>query len=221
MSFWSDLFGRGRANPAAQAMPYFEKIPGMIQPYYDPYIQAGQQAGERYAGITGQMAQDPSGMLSQLMQGYEESPYAARQRDEALKAARASAMAGGVVGTPQDLSQQANIAAALTGQGMQDWLRNVMGIQQSGLGAQQHLYDIGYGAGTGLAGQLANVQGTLGGLAFQKQAQQNQAARDILKALMQGAGAIGGAVVGGPAGASIGSTFMGGGAPGSGMNLLG
>lgn len=202
MSFWTDLLGRGKSNPATKAMPYLEQIPGTIKPYYEPYIQQGQQAGNQFSPILGQMSQNPAQYLEQLMQGYEPSKAYGLQRDEALRAASSSAAAGGRRGTPQDMMNQARIADMLMGQDMQNWLNNVLGIQGAGLSGQQHLYDVGYGASTGLAGDLSNVLGSQAGLAFQGQSQQNKSAQDIIKSLL-------GAITGG-AGAASGAAGLGG-----------
>lgn len=41
----SGLFGMNNfQNPADAASPYFQQIPGMVSPYFNPYIQAGQNA---------------------------------------------------------------------------------------------------------------------------------------------------------------------------------
>jgi hypothetical protein len=43
-------------NPADQAEPYLNKVPGTIKPYYDPYINAGQGALNNIQGEYGALA---------------------------------------------------------------------------------------------------------------------------------------------------------------------
>jgi hypothetical protein len=45
MNFMNDIDSwLGMQNPANGAQGYLNQIPGMMQGYYNPYIQAGQQA---------------------------------------------------------------------------------------------------------------------------------------------------------------------------------
>lgn len=205
----------GMPNPFDKANEYFQQIPGILQESYQPYMQQGQSAYNQYSPILNQMTQDPAAYLSQLMSGYEESPYYSNMRDEALKAASATAAAGGRRGTPQDMAQQAKLSAALTGEGMQNWLQNVFNLQNQGLQGQQHLYDVGYGAAGQYGSDMSNYLGQQGTLAYQKQLADNEKKQARKNMLLKALTTIGGGALGsvfGPAGiaagAALGSKFF-------------
>lgn len=226
MSWLSNLFGLN--DPSKKAMPYMEQakgqleqVPDIYKQYFNPYVQQGQSAYNTLNPITSQMATDPAAYLESLMKGYTPSRGYQLQKDEALKAAGATAAAGGRRGTTDDLMNEARIADMLQGQDMQQWLQNAMGIQGQGMAGQQHFYDTGYGASQNLAGGLAGNLGDLanllqsqGGLAFQGQNQKNANIQNLWSNAMKAAGAIGGAAMGNPM-ALTGLFGLGGGGSGN------
>jgi hypothetical protein len=211
-STWYDPFGfvdMGKnalfpPNPSDAAMRYIEKIPGQLHEIYDPYINRGNA---QYEGLNKQytaMGQDPTAFLNKMMEGYEPSKAYQLQKDEALRAAGNTAAAGGTRGTLQDITKATRLTDMLMGQDMQQWLGNVMGIQDRGLSGQQHFYDQGFDLSKTMGSDLANVLGTQGQLAFQGQANRNKSISDIIGALIGAGGMIAGGAMGGPAGAMAG-----------------
>lgn len=190
MGFLDFLTGK---NPAKAAQPYLQQIPGAVQPYYQPYINQGQQSGSAASGIYNQMSSDPTAFLNQLMSGYTPSQGYQFQADQAQKAASNAAAAGGYRGTSFDQMQQAELANALASQDMYKWLEQVLGVQGVGLGGQQHLADQGFQASTGYGDVLGNTLGAQGGLAYQGQAQKNKQNADFLQLLSSLGGAAFGA----------------------------
>lgn len=213
MSLWDKLFGKQR-DPSAEAMQYINQIPGQVHGAYDPYIAAGQQALPGLQGKFGEMSNDPAAFINKLMESYEPSKAYQAKRDEALRAAGNTAAAGGYRGTEEDLLNNARLTQALMGDDMQGWLNNVLGAQGAGLSGLQNLYQTGFGASQGLSGDLSNVLGTQGGLAFQGAREHNQKRNDIfsgLGGLLGGAaGAYFGGLPGAQAGYKIGSGIGGG-----------
>lgn len=208
MGIFDDLFGGGGNNPSDAANDYYNKIPGMERDLYNPYIQHGNDAYNKFSPIYDRMTSDPTGFLNDLMKNYAPSKSYQLQRDEMTKAAGNSAAAGGMRGGLQDVSDQARITDSLMGNDMQQWLGNVMGLQNEGLNGEQGLYDKGYDATKNLAGDLSNVYGTQGSLAFQGQANRNQSHSDLMSMLMKLAGGGAGAYYGGIPGAFAGSHFF-------------
>ena len=176
-------------NPAKSAMPYLDKASKL----YDPYMQQGQQAGQQWGAQNAQMAQDPTAFLEQLMQNYQPSQGYQMKLDEGMRAAGNSAAAGGMRGTQTDIANSGRLAQSLMGDDMQQWLQNVLGIQGQGRAGQQYDYGQGYKA----AGDLGNVYGSQGSLAFQGQQSKNQNVQDLFKAIMGGAGKAAGGAAGG------------------------
>lgn len=203
--FGDRLSGSGKYDPMNKAMPYLneaqerlEQIPDIIHQGYDPYIQQGQSAYNSMNPILSQMTSDPAGYLENIMKGYSASRGYNFKKDEALKAATATAAAGGRAGTPEDMMNQARITDILAGEDMQQWLQNVMGLQGQGLAGQQHFYDTGYGANqnlmsglTGNIGDISNLIQSKGGLEFQGQSQRNKFLQELVQSLIKTVGETG------------------------------
>ena len=115
LSSWLKRISGGN-NPADSAMPYINQIPGVAHQTYDPYIQQGQEAFGKYNPVISEMAQDPTGYLDKIMQGYEPSRGYQLRRDEELRAMGNTASAGGMRGSMQDMESQARLADSLMGQ---------------------------------------------------------------------------------------------------------
>ena len=212
MGFLSDIFGGGgskKNNPANAAMPYLNQIPDMEKGYYNPFINRGNDAYNQFNPVLNNMTTDPAGFLESMMKGYEPSRGFQLQKDQMLKAAGNTAAAGGMRGSLNDIQDEARITDMLMGNDMQQWLKNVMGIQDTGLQGQQHLYDTGFNATQNLTGDLSNVLGTQAQLAFQGQREKNKSNSDMWSGLGKLAGAGIGAYFGGPWGAAAGANIGG------------
>lgn len=206
MGILDDLFGGD--NPADAAMPYYNKIPGMEHNGYDSYINRGNDAYNKFSPIYDRMSADPSGFLNSLMSGYTKSKDYQMKNDEMTRAAGNTAAAGGMRGSIDDIKNQSHITDALMGADMQNWVQNVLGIQGAGLSGQQHLYDTGFDASRDLTGDLSNVYGTQGSLAFQGQSELNKRRSDMMEALIKGGAGAAALHAYGPAGADAASKFF-------------
>ena len=198
MGFFQDPFGSimekitGK-NPADKAMPYLKDIPNMEHQNYDPYVNQGQSQYGSLNQNYGQMANDPAAFLESLMKGYQPSQAFQMKNKNALNAAGNTAAAGGYRGTGNDMNNEGAISNTLMNEDMQQWLNNVLGLQERGTQGQQGLYNTGFNATTGLTSDLANLGGTQASLAFQGQNQKNMNQTDLLKSLLKlGAGAASG-----------------------------
>ncbi|CAB4127665.1 hypothetical protein UFOVP93_3 [uncultured Caudovirales phage] len=209
MSWLSDFF-KGGKNPADAAMPYFNQIPGMEKGYYDPYINEGREASNTLKPQFNQLTQDPAGFLEQLMGKYQPSRDYQLRNDEARRSAGNTAAAGGMRGSLNDISHEARISDSLLGADMQQWLNNVLGLQTKGFEGLEHTGDEGFKASGALAGDLSNVLGTQGTLAFQGQANQNQSRNDLLSGIIKALGGVAGFGLqgGGTIGGKIASRFI-------------
>lgn len=199
----------GFGDSADAGMDYLNKMPGMLNDINGPYIERGNQ---QYAGLNqtyGQMGQDPTTFLNNIMQKYRPSESYNLQRDEAMRAAGNTAAAGGMRGSMADITNQSRLADSLMGQDMQQWLSNVMGIQNQGLQGQQNFYNQGYSAATGMASDLSNLYGSQASMAMRGQEGQNAGLQNLLGMLASGAGMAAGAYFGGPMGAAAGAQLGG------------
>jgi|SRR5271166_3859698 len=211
MSWLSDFF-KGGKNPADAAMPYLDQIAPMEHQAYDPYIQRGNQASNTLMPQFNQMSSDPAAFLESLMKNYQPSSAYQLQNDEMRRSAGNTAAAGGMRGSLNDISNEARISDTLMGTDMQNWLNNILGIQKEGQTGLGHTADQGFNATQGMTGDLSNVLGTQGTLAFQGQANQNKSLSDLLSGLLKGVGGIAGLDMpgqyGGTVGGKIASRFI-------------
>lgn len=202
---WLSEFLQGGKNPSDAASPYLNQIGPMEQNFYKPYVQQGNQAGGILNDQYSQLTQDPAAFLEKLMQGYEPSRSYQLKRDEALKAAGNTAAAGGMRGSTQDIENETKLTDMLMSDDMQQWLQNVTGLFGKGLEGEQGMYNTGFDATKNLTGDLSNVLGTQGQLAFQGQANQNKSQSDLLSGLVKALGGVAG--FGLPGGSTIGGNL--------------
>lgn len=174
MSFWSGVFGGG-SDASNSAQQYLSQIPQVAHDAFDPYINMGQTAGNIAQDQYASMAQDPQAYINAIMAGYQPSEGYQYQQQQLTDQAQNAAAAGGYTGTESDYQKQMEITQGLLGEDMQQWLNNVMGAQQKGLGGEQQMYNIGYGA----SGQEANM--LAGGLGQQAQAAYAGGASDAMQ----------------------------------------
>ena len=169
------LFGAGQKNPAGAAMPYLNQIPGQVQPYYQPFIDAGKNSMGKTSGIYDQMSQNPGEYYNQLASGYKESPGYQHRLNSALQAGTNAQAAGGMAGSPQHEEMNMTLANDIAGKDFNDYMNQVFGINQAGLQGEENTTNRGYNASTGYGNILGSNTAQQAGLAFQGQAGQNQA----------------------------------------------
>lgn len=154
-------------NPADAAQSYLDKIPSTMNPYFQPYIDQGQRAGNQLESQYDQMTSNPSDFFSKMSQGYKQSPGYQWNLNQALQAGNNAAAAGGMLGTPQHVQQNEETATNLASKDYQDWLSHIMDMFHSGQTGLQGMYGTGYGASTEYGTNLANSLMNQGQLAEQ------------------------------------------------------
>ncbi len=134
--------------------PYYNEAKG----YQNPFYQAGQNAIPQYQEwLQGQ--KDPSAFINKLMGGYQESPWARYQQEQARRAGLNAASAGGLsngmggagVGSTPYLLQAQQNASDISSQDMQKWLANVLGINTQYGEGQNRMMGYGQHAGDQLS----------------------------------------------------------------------
>ncbi len=209
MSWLSELFHGGK-NPADAASPYLQQIPGAVNPYYQPYINQGQQANQNLMGQYGQLINNPGDKFSQLGQGYKQSPGYQFKLNQALQAGNNASAAGGMAGSPMHQQQSMQTANDIASQDYNDYINHILGLYGYGLQGEQGLGQQGYEASRGYGDILGSNLAQQGQLAYEGQAGQNANRGQLAGNLISGAATIGGAMLGGPAGAAAGSALTSG-----------
>jgi hypothetical protein len=188
-------------NPADAAMPYLEKIPGTIKPYFQPYIDSGNDALSTLMQQYKMLINNPGAEISKSGAGYTQSPGYQYEYNSGINAANTAAAAGGSLGTSEHQQEAASVATNLSNEDFQQYLQEALGLYGKGLSGEEGLNKMGYQASSTLAEDLASNLASEGSLAFQGQAGQNAANGSMIKLL---ATALGGLFAGVP-GAAIGA----------------
>lgn len=165
----------GWGNPGDAASKYLNKIPGTITPYYQPYINAGNEAMGTLMPQYHQLINDPTFVMNQIGRSFQASPGYEYNVDQATKGANSAAAAGGYAGSP---AEQASLAKQIMGMSDQDYWNYVntgLGQYRMGMQGMGGINQMGYDASTGLASDLASSLMTQANLAYAAQVAQNQA----------------------------------------------
>lgn len=232
---FSGLYGLfGEQDPQDAAWPYLNKIPGMLNSTYQPWINAGMgalggmnqyqtrgnQAGDTLMGQYGQMINDPSGLINRLGAGFQQSPGYAFQTSQALGAANRAAAAGGMAGSPAEQQQIAGVTNQLANQDYYNYLNQAKGLygqgiaglqgtEGMGLNANEDIFNQGASAAHDLAQSLGSAYMSQANLGYQGVINKNQRIGGAL-------GALGSFLD--PGGAYLGGQGGGGGGGGGGMS---
>ena len=175
----------GGKDPSKAAQPYLQQITPMAEQRLNPYIQQGQQAAQSAQGQFRNLSENPASWINELLGHYTPSAGFDFKKDQALKAMRNSAAAGGYSGTEADQIRQGELASALSSQDMYDWLDRVMRSHETGLSGQTHFADTGYNANANLTDIAGNSLQQQGGLAYQGAAQKTKNIMDMIKLLVE------------------------------------
>ena len=160
-------------NPADAAMPYLNQVPDYVHQYYDPYISNGLSAGQTNMSVYGSMASNPQQYYNNLYSGYNVSPYAQYQSDQMQKAATSAAASGGYAGTDSDIARQEEEQNAILSNDWNQYLSQVLGIQNTGLAGNQQMYNTGFNASNMSAEDLIGMLNAQAGLAYNSVNNQN------------------------------------------------
>jgi hypothetical protein len=184
------------SNPADAAQPYLDQVPDTLKPYYDPYINAGQNALSTLMGQYQTLLNDPNKIMNQIGSGYQQSPGYQFQYNQGMNAINNAAAAGGQLGNNAHQLQAGGMATNLANQDFYNYLSQALGLYGKGLSGTEGINQMGYGASNELAQSLANNMTNQGNLAYAGQQNQNQANSDAYSARMGLYGSIPGAATG-------------------------
>jgi hypothetical protein len=135
----------------------------------NPFMQAGQGAIGDYQNWLKGM-QDPSGFINGLMGNYQESPYTHNLQQQAMRTGMNYGSANGLAGSSALAQQMQQNAGNISQQGMNDWLKNVLGINQMYGQGQGNLMQGGQNAANSLANMFQNAGNFMGENAYNQQA---------------------------------------------------
>ncbi|MGN6347044.1 MAG: hypothetical protein ACTHME_05015 [Candidatus Nitrosocosmicus sp.] len=165
----------GENDPYSAAMPYFNKIPGMFQQEYSPwinnglsalngmqsYMNRGNQAGNMLMGDYNEMTNDPSGLINKLGAGFKQSPGYQFEVNQSLGAANRAAAAGGMAGSPEEQQQISGVVNQLANQDYYNYLNHSQQMYNQGIGGLQRTEGLGANIGTNIYNQGASAANNL------------------------------------------------------------
>lgn len=203
MGWFDNMFG----SSSSDANKYMNKLDPMYHQYYDPYVQQGQRISPELEEQYRMLMQNPNMAWDQMAQGYEQSPGYQFQYNQAMNAGNNAAAAGGMLGTGQHQQMNAQIGSDLANQDFYNYMSQMLGQQGLGIQGMQGLYNTGFDAATGLAGNLGSTYLNRANMAQNQAGSMNQM---LGTALGGGAGFLMGGPTGAMAGAKMGNGAMGG-----------
>jgi len=185
MSFLGDIFGNS-GNPYNKAMGYYNQVPGMLEKYFNPYINQGRQdMGELHGQIMG-LLNNPDALMNKFGKGYQQSPGYQFQVNQATKAANQAAAAGGMAGSPAEQMGLAKNVNGLANQDYNQYLNHALGLYGQGFNGLSHMNDMGFQAAQGLSGDLASNLMNEGNLAAEGRQYQDQHEGGLFSSILQG-----------------------------------
>lgn len=196
-SIGSIFGGLTSKDPYKDAMKQYQKYANQAAGYQNPFYNAGKGAIGDYQNYLKGMS-DPSEFINNLMGGYSESPYAKHMQDQSMRAAQNMGSASGLSGsTPLTQFAQENAGNIASGD-MNQWLQNVLGINNQYGGGLEKLMGIGQNSANSLSNIFGNLGNNMGGAAAGSTNFNNKKMSDIFSGLfglagnMSGMGSFGG-----------------------------
>ena len=177
-------------SPYEEASRIYGQIPGATQPYFQPYIQAGQSAMGNLQGQYGQLTGQTGDVYNRLAGGYQESPGYKRQLEQAMGGVNRAAAAGGMLGTPAAQLQAADVGQNVASRDFGDYMNRMQSLYGMGLGGLGEINKMGYGASTNYADMLGNIMAQQGQTSALSQALQNQQRSQGIGQVASGAGSL-------------------------------
>jgi len=176
-AIFGGLFGNS-GSPYEDAMNEYKKWINQGQQMQNPFWQAGVGGiGDFQDWLKGM--KDPSKFINDLMGKYQESPWAKYAQDAAMRGAQNMGSATGLTGsTPLAQFAQQN-AKDISSADMQNWLKNVLGINTEYGAGQSKLMDTGQNAANSLTNMFSNAGDWMGHAAYGKGAREQYDRRSL------------------------------------------
>jgi hypothetical protein len=175
-------------NPADQARPYVEQIPGRTSPYLDPFVGRGNRAGNLLENQYESLMWNPDQKQNAFGAGYQQSPGYRFALDQALQGAGHAQSAGGMAGSPQHEQMNMDLASNLASRDYNNWMGHTLDLYGRGLGGTEMLYGKGMGASQSMADFISQALSEQGGLEYAGGANRNQFISQLLGQLMSAGG---------------------------------
>ncbi len=166
------LFGNS-GNSYDKAMEQYQKYGQMGQNAQQSYQDAGKSGLNNYQDwLSGQ--KDPSSFINNLMNNYQESPYAHNLQQQSQNAGQNAASASGLMGSTPMMQQLQQDSSKISSGDMNQWLQNVLGINTQYGQGEKNLVDTGQNSTNALTDMFNNLGNKMGEGAYGKEAGKQQ-----------------------------------------------
>ncbi len=171
-SLFEGIFNNAGA-PYGDAMSQLQKYFQGAQGFQNPFYQAGTQGTQNYQNWLSGM-QDPTKFINNTMNQYQASPYSQYLQQQAVRAGQNAASMGGLsngqggagLGSSPFAQQLQQNAANISSQDMNQWLGNVLNVNQQYGQGQQNLMNTGQNAANSLTNLFSRMGENMGQLAL-------------------------------------------------------
>lgn len=162
------FFGSNPGDAYKKSMEQYKKYFDKAAGYQEPFYESGKNALPGFEEWLGGM-KDPSDFINQLMGNYEESPYAKYLQEQAMRAGNNFGSASGLTGSTALLQQMQENAGGIASKDQQDWLKNVLGINETYGSGLNNLIGKGMESGNNLSSLYSKLGELMGDSAFGKE----------------------------------------------------
>lgn len=173
------------SKPYKDASGQLDKYYGQAQQALSPYMNAGQNALGNYQNALAPMGNSQQ-YINNIMNGYQESPWAKFQQQYGQKAMQNAASAGGMLGSGAQWKAAADYSQGLSSRDMQQWLQNNLGVTDRYTQGQQDISHMGFGGAQSLAQLLAQLGQSQAGMAYGAGQAGNQGMTNMIGGLVGG-----------------------------------
>ena len=177
-------------NPSDSAMKYLNQIPGMAKDQYSPWINNATNMMPGMSDLYTRMMQNPGDYFNQISSGYKQSPGYQNALREAMGGITNAQAAGGMAGSPQHQQLSGERAEDMAAKDFQNYINNVLGIQQTGLGGGEQALGRGFQGTQSMADMLASNLGSQAQYAYGGQAGKNAANSQNWSNIFSGASGV-------------------------------
>lgn len=163
-SFFGGMFGNS-GGPYQDASNTLNQYAQQAQGYQNPFYNAGVGAINPYQQMIQRMS-NPQDFYRNIMSGYSQSPGAQYQQQQGMRAAQNFGSANGLSGSTPLMQQAQQNAQGISSQDQQQYLQNILGINNQAMGGYQNLMQGGQGAANNLTNMYGQLGGAQAGLAY-------------------------------------------------------
>lgn len=171
MNLLGNLFTNPQ-SPYNDAMNQFQNWNQQGANMMNPYQQMGSSMIPQYQNWLKSM-QNPAQFQNNLMQNYQESPYAKFMQQQMLRSAVNEGSASGTVGSTPYTQQIQQNAGNISSMDMNNWIQNVLGLNTMYGQGMSNMIGMGENAGNSLMDLYGREAAGMGDLAYGKGAAQN------------------------------------------------